>query len=70
MNRKENNRPEIHPCPRCGEAVDWNAEARWKPFCSERCKLIDLGAWLSEGHVIPGEPAPGNNGPDRNDDDS
>jgi endogenous inhibitor of DNA gyrase (YacG/DUF329 family) len=27
----------------------------WRPFCSERCKLMDLGAWASERHAIPGE---------------
>lgn len=45
------------PCPRCGEPVTWNAVARWKPFCSERCRMIDLGAWFAEEHVIPGRPA-------------
>lgn len=44
------------PCPRCGAPVRWGGEARWKPFCSERCKLIDLGAWFMEEHAIPGEP--------------
>jgi len=28
----------------------------WRPFCSERCKLVDLGAWMSETRAIPGEP--------------
>jgi endogenous inhibitor of DNA gyrase (YacG/DUF329 family) len=37
--------------------VAWTVEARWRPFCSERCKLIDLGEWLDEGHRIPGDPA-------------
>lgn len=44
------------PCPRCGEPVTWNDLARWKPFCSERCKMIDLGAWFAEEHTIAGEP--------------
>lgn len=39
-------------CPTCNESVTWNAESAFKPFCSERCKLIDLGEWASEGHVI------------------
>lgn len=43
------------PCPQCGKAVAWNSEARFKPFCSERCRLIDLGAWLDERHRIAGE---------------
>jgi len=43
-------------CPTCKRAVEWCAASRWRPFCSERCRLIDLGAWASESHVIPGEP--------------
>ena len=42
-------------CPTCGKPVDWTPESRWRPFCSERCRLIDLGEWLDEGHRI-GEP--------------
>jgi uncharacterized protein len=45
-------------CPRCGTAVRWQASATFRPFCSERCKLIDLGAWASESHRIPGEAQP------------
>jgi endogenous inhibitor of DNA gyrase (YacG/DUF329 family) len=29
----------------------------WRPFCSERCKLADLGRWLSEDYRVPDEPA-------------
>ena len=43
-------------CPTCGAAVKWSAESRWRPFCSERCRLIDLGEWLEEEERIPGEP--------------
>jgi endogenous inhibitor of DNA gyrase (YacG/DUF329 family) len=35
--------------------VEWTDEQRWRPFCSERCKLVDLGSWLDESHRIPGE---------------
>jgi endogenous inhibitor of DNA gyrase (YacG/DUF329 family) len=35
--------------------VEWSDAARWRPFCSERCRLIDLGAWITEKHAIPGE---------------
>ena len=45
----------IVPCPNCGKAVEWSSEQRWRPFCSERCKMIDLGAWLDETNRIPGE---------------
>jgi uncharacterized protein len=43
-------------CPTCARAVEWNDKSPWRPFCSERCKLMDLGAWASERHAIPGEP--------------
>ena len=42
-------------CPQCGKTVTWNAENPWRPFCSERCKLIDLGDWADERHRIAGE---------------
>jgi hypothetical protein len=35
--------------------VTVGAENPWRPFCSQRCKLIDLEGWFSERHVIPGE---------------
>jgi endogenous inhibitor of DNA gyrase (YacG/DUF329 family) len=44
-------------CPTCQREIDWS-QSPFRPFCSERCKLIDLGAWLTEKHTIPGEPAP------------
>jgi len=43
------------PCPTCQRPVEWSDAARWRPFCSERCRLIDLGAWITEKHAIPGE---------------
>ena len=43
------------PCPTCNRPVEWSAASPWRPFCSERCKLIDLGAWAAEKHAIPGE---------------
>ena len=51
-------------CPTCGKAVPWSAASRWRPFCSERCKLIDLGEWLSEEKRIPGEAAAPPDAPD------
>lgn len=44
-------------CPTCNRPVVWTEASKWRPFCSERCKLIDLGAWAAERHTIPGEPA-------------
>jgi endogenous inhibitor of DNA gyrase (YacG/DUF329 family) len=40
-------------CPHCGATVEWTPAARWRPFCSERCKMIDLGAWASETYRVP-----------------
>ncbi|GIX27588.1 DNA gyrase inhibitor YacG [Pelomicrobium sp. G1] len=45
-------------CPQCGKLVEWTPENRFRPFCSERCKLIDLGQWANEGYRVPGETAP------------
>lgn len=47
-------------CPECGQPVPWSAQlSPWRPFCSERCRLLDLGAWVSGERAIPGEePAP------------
>ena len=44
--------PRIVKCPQCGAAVAWTPESKWRPFCSERCKLIDLGAWASERYRV------------------
>lgn len=41
-------------CPTCQAPVEWGAQSPYRPFCCERCKLIDLGAWASEAHAIPG----------------
>ncbi|MBF7682288.1 DNA gyrase inhibitor YacG [Acinetobacter sp. B5B] len=47
----------IFPCPRCGEDSTWQNNT-FRPFCSERCKLIDLGAWASDAYRLPSEEAP------------
>ena len=47
--------PHTVKCPTCGAAVDWSEAQRWRPFCSERCKLIDLGSWFDESNRIPEE---------------
>jgi len=41
-------------CPTCGKSVLWNESSRYRPFCSDRCKLIDLGEWAAEEKVIQG----------------
>ena len=40
-------------CPQCGGESLWSEENKYRPFCSERCKLIDLGAWASESYRVP-----------------
>jgi uncharacterized protein len=40
-------------CPQCGKEVPWAPESRYRPFCSQRCKMIDLGTWASEGYRVP-----------------
>ena len=45
-------------CPQCGAAVEWSPASRWRPFCSQRCKTVDLGAWASETYRIPAAETP------------
>ncbi|MCB4810401.1 DNA gyrase inhibitor YacG [Methylovorus menthalis] len=40
-------------CPQCQSVSEYSVENRFRPFCSERCKLIDLGLWADEGYRIP-----------------
>ena len=40
-------------CPTCGKPAPFTRDNRWRPFCSERCKLIDLGDWIEERYRIP-----------------
>lgn len=49
--------PRHFPCPRCGQHSTWEDNA-FRPFCSERCKMIDLGAWASDDYKLPTEDAP------------
>jgi len=39
-------------CPRCGAPALFAPENAWRPFCSERCKLIDLGKWANEEYRV------------------
>ena len=40
------------PCPTCDKSVIWNNNNEFRPFCSKRCQLIDLGDWAEENHKI------------------
>ena len=41
-------------CPQCGTSVKYQIDNPSRPFCSSRCKLIDLGAWAEERYAISG----------------
>lgn len=47
--------PATSKCPRCKATVTWSEDFPERPFCSARCKLLDLGAWLAEEHRLPAE---------------
>ena len=44
------------PCPRCKKPTRWT-DNPFRPFCSERCKMIDLGAWANEAYSVPTDDA-------------
>jgi len=46
------------PCPRCGALSPFTPQNEWRPFCSERCKMIDLGQWASENYRVAGDETP------------
>lgn len=49
-------KPILVDCPKCGRKCEYSATNRWRPFCSERCKTIDLGAWANDEYRIGGDP--------------
>lgn len=67
-----NSQPRGVACPTCGKPVPWTPDNAWRPFCSNRCKMIDLGAWATERYrvpaiedVAPPETAPPDEAPER-----
>jgi uncharacterized protein len=48
-------KPRLVACPQCGALTPWSHSNPYRPFCSERCKLIDLGQWASEAYRVPVE---------------
>lgn len=50
------NKTVLFKCPTCNKEQQWSTDNPWRPFCSERCRLIDFGAWANEEHSIPVEP--------------
>lgn len=45
-------------CPHCGAFTIYSTSNPWRPFCSERCKSIDFGAWASESYRVEAKPEP------------
>ena len=45
-------------CPHCRKETTYSPENPFRPFCSERCKLIDFGDWAEGRYAIPSEDAP------------
>lgn len=45
-------------CPTCNRQVEWQ-DNPFRPFCCERCKLVDLSKWVSEEYRVPGRPVTG-----------
>ncbi len=41
------------PCPTCRRETEWSSDNAFRPFCSERCKMVDLGAWFTGDRAIP-----------------
>ncbi len=46
-------------CPSCRQPAVYAESNRWRPFCSQRCRNADLGAWASERFRVPAETPPG-----------
>ena len=46
-------RPLLVACPHCGKRLAWSPENPHRPFCSERCRQIDLGAWAAGEYRVP-----------------
>ncbi|MES2957097.1 MAG: DNA gyrase inhibitor YacG [Pseudomonadota bacterium] len=57
--------PRLVPCPRCGAPSEFAPSNRFRPFCSERCRSADLGAWASEQYRVaaPATPEPDDDAP-------
>ena len=48
-------------CPTCSKDVRWTPENRFRPFCSERCQMIDLGTWAAGDYKVEGSSKPADN---------
>ena len=56
--RAENKPARTVSCPICAKAAVYAPSNRFRPFCSERCRLIDLGQWATESYRVPVDQSP------------
>jgi len=56
------------PCPRCGAPCDFLPGNPWRPFCSERCKMIDLGKWAADEYRVAEAPGESGEAPPQDED--
>ena len=59
----------IVKCPSCGGDSVYASDNPFRPFCSERCKNVDFGAWASEQYRLDARPSPNADGPPGHDTD-
>ncbi|HJV10056.1 MAG TPA: DNA gyrase inhibitor YacG [Burkholderiales bacterium] len=51
-------------CPRCGARTEYSPQNKWRPFCSERCRMVDLGKWAAEDYRLPEDDKPSSKPPE------
>ncbi len=52
MRNEQTGKSRMVRCPHCGTPTPYGPDNPWRPFCSERCKSLDLGAWASESYRV------------------
>lgn len=43
-------------CPTCSKEIEYSLENPFRPFCSERCRILDLGAWANAEYALSAQP--------------
>ena len=51
-------KPRLVACPNCRKLIEYSLNNKFRPFCSERCQMIDLGDWANENYKIPDNTPP------------
>jgi endogenous inhibitor of DNA gyrase (YacG/DUF329 family) len=59
MSSSNSPKPRLVRCPTCGGDSVYSSDNPFRPFCSERCKNVDFGAWASESYRVAAPPPPG-----------